>query len=195
MAIDLLKTVQKNLGSPELKPIDPNTEEPTVDNKPNANRLAQAVVPSVLAGIYKLAKSEQGIKQIASETGISDWMDIIFAANKQEVLKNILEYTFYNKEAIEEKMNIAATETIKLIRENCIQEEGLSGMKNFISSQRNNILPYLPPALHIGGLLDDTTIDDSTTKMEGPVSTLMHKIASGFTGSETQEEADNKHSF
>ena len=202
MAIDLLNTIQKNLGYPEKKKIDPNTEETVADkSKPNEHRLFQSAVPAVLAGIYKLAKNEDGIKDIASEFSVSNWVDIIFGVNKNEVLKNITDYSFYNAAAVEDKMNEAAAEAIRLIRENSKDDSNdnhkvnFAGMKIFISQQRNNILPYLPPALHIGNMLDDTTIDDATTKMEGPVSSLMHKIEAGFGTHETKEDAERKHHF
>ena len=193
MAIDLLTTVQKNLGYPELKKIDPNTQETIVDtNKPNEHRLSQAIVPAVLAGIYKLAKTEDGIHQIAAGDNINNWIDLIFQNNKEEVLQNIRSYTFYDNQSLTSIMNKAAAESIKQIRENSKTGENYTEMKTFIAQQRNNILPFLPPALNIGNMLDDNTIDDVTTKMEGPVSNLMHKIETIFGGHETQEDADRK---
>ena len=194
MVTDLLKSVQTNLGYPELKKIDPNTAQPVENSsKPDEDRLSQAVVSAVLAGIYKLAKNDEGIEKIASETSVSNWVEIIFGVNKPEVLKNISEYSYYKPDAVEDKMNEVATEAIKLSREVTKTGENMDGLRNFLASQRNNILPYLPPALHIGSMLEDTTIDDTTTKMEGPVSTLMHKLENVFSGHETREEADRKH--
>lgn len=194
MVTDLLKSVQTNLGYPELKKIDPNTAQPVENSsKPDEDRLSQAVVSAVLAGIYKLAKNDEGIEKIASETSVSNWVEIIFGANKPEVLKNISGYSYYNPDAVEDKMNEVATEAIKLSREVTNTGENMDGLRNFLASQRNNILPYLPPALHIGSMLEDTTIDDTTAKMEGPVSTLMHKLENVFSGHETREEADRKH--
>ena len=45
-----------------------------------------------------------------------------------------------------------------------------------MNGQRHNILVYLPAALSMGDVLDDETLDDKTNKMEGPVSSFMHKI-------------------
>lgn len=193
MPINLLTTVQKNLGYPELKKIDPNTQRPDEkDRRPNRDRMTQVVVPAVLAGIYKLAKSEEGINQIVSETGSSNWVQIIFGAGKDELLKNASAFTYYDSPLAEQAFNEAAAESIKVIRENTKAGENLTEVKNFIANQRNNILPYLPADLHIGNLLEDTTIDDRTNKMQGPLSSLMHKIETGFSGHETQEDADRK---
>ncbi len=194
MSIDLLKSVQKNLGYPELKMIDPNTAQAVENNsKPSEDSLTQAVVSAVLAGIYKLAKNEDGIEKIASETSVSNWVEIIFGVNKPDVLKNISAYSNYSPDAVEDKMNEVATEAIKLSREATKTGENMVTLRNFLASQRNNILPYLPPALHIGSMLEDTTIDDTTAKMEGPISTLMHKLETVLSGHETKEEADRKH--
>jgi hypothetical protein len=193
MSIDLLSTVQKNLGYQLLKKIDPNTDEPLSDSsKPSEDRLTQAVVPTVLAGIYKLAKNEEGVKQIALETETLHWPDIIFAEHKKEVVKNIASYSYYSEETVEDRMEEVAVEAIKVIRENSKSGENFTDTKNFISTQRNNILPYLPASLHIGNMLDDTTIDDATAKMTGPISSLMHKIETGMSGNETKEDVEKK---
>ena len=41
-------------------------------------------------------------------------------------------------------------------------------------------------------LLEDNTMDDRMNKMEGPVSSFMHKIETIFTSRESQEAADKK---
>ncbi len=193
MSINLLTEVQKNLGYPALKKIDPNTQEVKQDPaKPNKDRMAQAVVPAVLAGIYKLAKNEKGIEQIADETGISNWVEIIFGDNKEEVLRNVSAYTYYDRQAVRLTMNEAAAETVKMIRKYAKAGKNFTEMKSFIAGQRDHILPFLPAALHIGNLLDDTTMDDRTNKMAGPISSLMHKIETSFSAAETKEDADRK---
>ena len=64
----------------------------------------------------------------------------------------------------------------------------IKDVKTFFSGQVNNILPYLEPDLHMGDLLNDTTLDDNTNKMEGPMSSLMHSIGSIFSTPETEED-------
>jgi len=47
--------------------------------------------------------------------------------------------------------------------------------------------------LQIGKLLNDSTLDDRTNKMEGPISGLMHAIEKKFSdASETVEKSANK---
>jgi hypothetical protein len=40
----------------------------------------------------------------------------------------------------------------------------------------------LPPALQMGDLLNDNTMDDRTNKMEGPISSMMHSIENKLSG-------------
>jgi hypothetical protein len=58
----------------------------------------------------------------------------------------------------------------------------MEGVRNYMNSQRHNILVYLPAALNIGDVLNDEGLDDKTNKMEGPVSNFMHKIENTLSG-------------
>ena len=46
---------------------------------------------------------------------------------------------------------------------------------------RSNILMHLPATIGMGSIVDDTTIDDNTNKMEGPMSNLMHLFEKIFS--------------
>ncbi len=76
------------------------------------------------------------------------------------------------------------------MKENLSDKSLDSDVKNFLTGQRHNILLYLDPALQLGKYIEDDTIDDSTNKMEGPVSGLMHKIGQIFSesGNDKKEE-------
>jgi hypothetical protein len=43
----------------------------------------------------------------------------------------------------------------------------------------------------MGDILDDTSLDDNTNKMEGPLSSLMHSVGSVFSSPEVEEEKGN----
>ena len=94
-----------------------------------------------------------------------------------------------SKEFSIEHLNSIATEAVKVTRENMPAEATPKDVKIFFSNQLKNILPYLPSALHVGDLLDDTTLDDNTNKMEGPISSLMHAIGSAFSTPESKEDS------
>ena len=194
IVMNLLTTIQTTLGYPALNKISPNIQSKEYETPAGfENRKAQALITSVLAGIYKLAKSETGLKEIAVKGSNENWVDIIFEENKEALLDKIVAYAFLTKDTAEFEMNKIAARVISLVRENTKPSEDNIQIAGFIASQRDNILPYLPPELHLGDFLNDTTIDDNSHKMRGPISSLMHKIESGFSNNETQEKADNKH--
>lgn len=193
MAINLLEKTTETLGYAPLNKIDPNTEKVKHDTIRQGNQqLAQAVIPAVLAGLTQLSKSEEGIKNIASGAQ-SGWAALIFGQHKEEVVGNIAGYAMSDFQSTEQKINEVATQAVKLIREcNTDTSDNYAKMKDFIKSQRDNILPYLLTELHLGNIMNNSTMDDSTNKMEGPVSSLMHKIEAGFGGNETKEDAERK---
>jgi hypothetical protein len=45
-----------------------------------------------------------------------------------------------------------------------------------MNSQRHSILSHLPAAMKMGDVLNEETFDDRTNKMEGPVSSFLHRI-------------------
>ena len=85
-------------------------------------------------------------------------------------------------------MNNIADEAVKITTANMLTGATAKEVKIFFSNQLNNILPYLPAALHMGDFLNDTTLDDNTNKMEGPISSLMHTIGAAFSTPETEKD-------
>lgn len=51
---------------------------------------------------------------------------------------------------------------------------------------------YLPEALHIGHLLEDTTVDYKTKKMEGSVSNLIKTVGDAFSKPDDDETIDKE---
>ena len=190
MSINLLTSVQENLGLPAIKKIDPNTQKVKVDDEGEKEfSLTQASLTSALAGIFNLAKSEEGLKIIGGKNISQNWATVIFGNNVDEIVKNIAAYASVDVARATGAVNKIAGEAIRLIREKIPGEKAEKEIRSLVSGQRDFVLPYLPAALGLGKLLDDNTLDDPTNKMEGPFSSLLHKIEKGFSGSETEEEA------
>ncbi|MEP6712674.1 MAG: hypothetical protein ABJA37_09675 [Ferruginibacter sp.] len=192
MSINLLKSIQENLGLSAVKKIDPNTQRVKTDSEENEHTLTQATLTAVLAGIFNISRAEEGLKAIDGESFSSNWAATIFGENKNEIIKNIMSYSAKDEDTVTGMVNKIAAEAIKIIRENITGNDHGKQIRNLVSAQRDFILPYLPASLGLGKLLDDNTLDDATNKMEGPLSSLMHKIEKGFSGSETEEEANRK---
>jgi hypothetical protein len=181
MSVNLLETVQKNLGYPALQKIDPNTQEVVQDaHTPDEDKFSQAAIPAVLTAFYKYVQTDDGAAEVLQGDMNTNWLDKIFPDNKKEAVQTISSYAHQSGMDPVKKINEIATETVKVAKANLPADAGIKELKSFFKNQRNTILPYLPAALNMGELLHDGTLDDNTNKMEGPISSLMHSIGTAF---------------
>lgn len=190
MSVNLVEKTQQNLGYPELQKIDPNTQTPS-DESSHGN-FAQAAIPAVLTGLYQYAQKEAGAETILAIKNTDTWIEKIFTIGKETVIQKIADYSKQSETDIEEKLNSIAEEAIKLAKENMPEGAGVKEVKVFFNEQKDNILLYLVPALNMGTLMHDDTLDDNTNKMEGPVSSLIKNIGAAFSNPVTAEEIDQK---
>ena len=182
MSIDLLATVQQELGYPELQKIDPNTQKVVADTKtPEEDKFSQAAIPAILTGFYKYVQTDEGASSFLEDGTSSNWMSKLFDNNKKEVVQTIASYAKQSNEDPLAKMNEIANVVVRVVKENLPKEATIKEVKTFFGDQKNNILLYLPADLNIGGLLHDDTLDDATHKMEGPISGLMQSLGAAFT--------------
>ena len=189
MSINLLETVQQNLGYPVLHKIDPNTQKVVDDNKPPAeDKFSQAVIPAVLTALFNYVQSDEGATAFLKGDHATNWVGRIFDDNKREIVQTISAYTLQSGADAVARMNAIANEAAKVVKENLTDKADIKAVKVFFSNQKNNILLYLPAALNMGELLHDNTLDDNTNKMEGPVSSLMQSIGSSFSNPVTGKE-------
>ncbi|MFN0081625.1 MAG: hypothetical protein ACKVOM_03835 [Ferruginibacter sp.] len=193
MSINILEELRKNVGMQPLTKVDPNTQEVKITaDKDKENKLMQAIMATAVAGLYDCARSEQGLDFLTSNNSTSDWLSLLFGKNAPEVKMRLAAYSDNSEDAVQTHFNSVAAEVTKIIRDNASENERRVSIRNIAGSQRDWFLPYLPAELRIGKLLDDNTMDDRTNKMEGPVSSFMHKIETILTGQESKEEANKK---
>jgi hypothetical protein len=189
MSINLLETIQQNLGYPALQKIDPNTQQVVIDDKtPDEDKFSQAAIPAVLTGLYKYVQSDEGATAFLRGDNSSNWVSKIFDDNKKEAVQTISSYAKQSNEDPIAKMNAIANEAVKVVKENLPAEATAKEVKTFFSNQKNTILLYLPAVLNMGELLHDTTLDDKTNKMEGPISSLVQNIGNAFSSPVADEE-------
>lgn len=189
MSINLIEKIQSNLFYPPLQKIDPNTQVvPADDTKPDEHPFSQAAIPAILTGLYKYVTTDTGAESILRGDISTNWVSWIFGDTENDVLQKIASYSGLPVETCLDRMSDIANEAVRLIRENIKRGATIMDVKNFMSAQRDTILLYLPEALHMGELLKDNTLDDNTNKMEGPVSSLMHKIGSAFSNPSSEEK-------
>ena len=192
--MNLPETLQQHFGFAPLKKIDPNTQEVIKDSgKPDNDRLGQAAIPAVLTGLYKYSTQDEGAADILRGAYSTDWVEKVFGEHYDEVVDRVAAYAFTPAAETESVMNNIAIKAAEIATQ---QTEGKSNpvlaVKEFFVGQRKNILSYLPAAMQLGQLIDDDTVDDRTNKMQGPISSLMQKIGSGFTNVDLDEKQSHQ---
>lgn len=187
MSINLIEALQNNLGFPPLQKIDPNTQQEKETPKAT-NALAQAAIPVVLEGLYKYTRSHENAENFERGNISTNWATEFFCDDRQDVLSKVAAYGGVSVEEAESVMDKIVGETVKIVRERIGDQPNAIAFRDYITAQRADILLYLPPALHLGENLNDTTMDDRTTKMEGPVSSFMHRIEKAFSGSDSDKK-------
>ena len=180
MTTNIVELLQKNLGYPVLHQIDPNTQEEVRDKNNPTHTLAQAAITSVAIGFYEYSRDKDLAEIIKAGNVPTNWLDALFENKKNEVISKVAEYGNVNIDEAQLEMEKVADETMKVINDNT---KGINA-HSYLTMQRSNILTYLPEALQMGDIFNDTTIDDRTNKMKGPISSLMHTIEQAFTDTE-----------
>jgi hypothetical protein len=192
MSINLLETVQQNLGYPALQKIDPNTEQVAENDKtPDEDKFSQAAIPAVLTGFYKYVQTDDGAAEFLAGDISINWIEKIFDDNRKEAIQTISAYAHQSNQDPVAKMNAIANEAVRAVKENLPADAGIKDVKTFFANQKNNILLFLPTALNMGELLHDGSLDDNTNKMQGPVSGLIESIGAVFSTPSTAEEIKN----
>lgn len=192
MSINLLETVQKNLGYPELKKVDPNTEEVKgADKEPVKHEFSQAAVPAILTGMYKYVQVDEGAQDFLEDDHAGEsWVDKVFFDHTTEAVESISKYAWSNLQDPVAEMNKIADEAERVVKENLPKDAGIKDLKQFFKEQRNNMLKYLLPELNMGEWLHEPSLDDKTNKMEGPISSLMNKIGASMSNIDEPKSQD-----
>jgi hypothetical protein len=183
--INLVESIQKNLGFSALYKVDPNTQD--IDKKEKSfgtNSLAQAAIPAVLCGLFNYILQPGGNDNIALLKGNVKWLPLFFGNKENEVVERIANYAGVSATNATPEMEHIADEAVRLVKENVAGKPDTE-LKSFSIEHKNDALLYLPAALQLGELLGNNNLDDRTHKMEGPISSLMHSFEKHFSSDST----------
>ncbi|HSZ87286.1 MAG TPA: hypothetical protein VK787_14740 [Puia sp.] len=176
--MNLVEIIQTSLGYPPIKKIDPNTSEPK--NKQDnfeSGTLAQAALPVTVLGLMNyIDANELNASELDTET--HDELDVIFAGKGSEIVSGVATYSGVTEEHTRHEMNFILKEAIRVVKE--MNAHNSVPPHQFTVIQKANAILYLPASIHAGLLLGNANMDDSTTKMEGPVSSVLHNIEKKF---------------
>ncbi len=190
MSLNLVEAIQKKLGYAPLHKINPNTQEVITDNRSPVNYLAQATIPAVLIGMYKKAHNDDDCKTILSGINSSSWANFLFENDSDNVVEKITNYSGTTTDVVKDEIEKIAQISRQIIREN-VKDNNCSAVRGFFNLQVANLEMYLPGALHLGDSLKDSTLDDRTHKMAGPVSGVMHLFERFFSDAGNKKKPFN----
>src|SRR4028119_420787 len=101
MSINLVESIRKTLGFPELKKIDPNTQQVKESSSEGGDAsLGQAAIPAVLMGLYKYGSTEKGAEQLLRGNKSTSWLDEFFGDQKNEAIQKVSTYSNYQTDEI-----------------------------------------------------------------------------------------------
>ncbi len=180
--MNLPEKLQEHLAYPKLQVIDANTGLP--EDTTAFNAFSQSALISFLTGLYKSTRTKETALVISDYSDAASLLSGIFK-NESELADAISAYTNESAAASKEKLMEVATGWLAFQKQIPADEKaGTDHLQNLMTSQRHEILRYLPGGLKLGDLLNDDTLEDKSNKMEGPISSLMHKIENSFSTSD-----------
>ena len=175
MVINIIEAIQKKLGYRPLKKVDPNTQEIKKAYKMSPEeKLPQAAIPAVLAATIKYSDSKDGIN-LLSENRKENWLNVIYCGKENDAIQKVADYAGVTVEEARRAMQKISDETVVIVKD-IVRSPDSEKLRSFMNSQRHSILSHLPAALQMGDVLNEETFDDRTNKMEGPVSSFLHRI-------------------
>ena len=188
MAINLLETVVKNLGYNPLHKVDPNEQEvKALDSLSKDEKLYQAAVPAALTAFSLFAVTGKGYEKIM-HSALKEQHPDIFGGKQQEIAEKIAQYSGATTEEAKATMGRVVQEAMRIVQDEKDKGASMDTIKNTLDDHRQTILQYLPASLQLGDLLDDSSMDDRTHKMQGPMSNLAHMFEKKLPGGEKPPE-------
>jgi hypothetical protein len=180
--MNIIETIQKNLGFDTLKKIDPNTQETMGEDTVMGNSaVAQSGIPAILIGIYNKLEENPDLNLLRADQG--NLLENIFGKSTERVVTQIENYSKVRDKHIAQQLEHIAAESLRVVKEGIGDPPDENHIRNFVAKNKPDTLLYLPPSLELGTILKNNNLDDRTGKMEGPVSTFMRKVEKAFNTS------------
>jgi len=174
---NLIESVQRHLAFARLEKESPNQQKSDPScNKYHPEKLDQACISAVLAGIYQFTREEKDAAVLLTAKTNRTWLEVIFHKYPAKLEKKVADYTCCAPNIIRQQLYAVAQKAVLEIKS--ALGAGATGreVKSYMTSQRMAILTRLPAELQVGSLLHNTTLDDATNKMHGPFSDFMHWV-------------------
>lgn len=142
--MNIIETIQKNLGFDTLKKIDPNTQETVGEDTVLGNSaVAQAGIPAILLGIYNKLEEHPDLNLLGTEKG--NLLENIFGKSTDVVVQQIEIYSKVRDKHIAQQLDHIASESLRVIKENVGVVADENQIRKFVASHKPDTLLYLPP--------------------------------------------------
>lgn len=189
--MNLIEEMQKATGHWPVEKVDPNTQAPKDGENADKNLLAQAVIPIALLGLYHYTRSEEQAQLLmgGNNSTSESWKNKLFGNHSEEVASSVASYAHTSVDMAEDALDHATNTAIKVVRDSLGDKASGLAFANVFKDNRSTILLHLPASLQIGSIVNDTTIDDRTNKMEGPMSGIMHTFEKIFSDSDANDSS------
>jgi hypothetical protein len=180
--MNIIETIQKNLGFDALKKIDPNTQETVgTDTVMGNSAVAQAGIPAILLGIFNKLEEQPDVNMLQTESG--NLLENIFGKSSASLIQQVENYSKVRDKHIAQQLEHIASESLRVVKEGIGEPADEAQVRKFVAKNKPETLLYLPPSLELGTLLKNNNLDDRTGKMEGPVSTFLRSVEKAFNTS------------
>lgn len=182
--MNVIETIQKNLGYESLQKINPNVQD--VDHKLTQHgnaALAQAGIPTVLIGLFNQLEKTPDASWLAGDQPTGAMLEKIFGKSAPMVVEKVGSYAGNADSLVKQELEHIASESVRVVRDSIKDLTKEDSIVGFVAKNKQEVMSYLPASLRLGTLLGNNNLDDRTNKMEGPISSLMHKIENQFNSS------------
>lgn len=189
--MNLIDEMQKATGHWPVVKVDPNTQAPKDESDVAKDLLPQAVIPVSLLGLYHYTRNEENAQTLVGGNNSTNtsWKNKLYGDHSDEVASSIASYAHTSLDMTESALNYATNTAIKVVNDSLGDKSSASAIAAIFKDNRSIILQHLPAALQIGSIVNDTTIDDRTNKMEGPMSGIMHTFEKIFSDSDANDSS------
>lgn len=189
--MNLIEEMQKATGHWPVEKVDPNTQAPKDEQNTDKDLLAQAVIPVSLLGLYHYTRSQEQAQLLAGGNNSTNtiWKDKLYGNHSDEVASSVAAYAHTSLNMAEGALDHATNTAIKVVNDSLGDKASGAAIANIFKDNRSAILQHLPAALQLGSIVNDTTIDDRTNKMEGPMSGIMHAFEKIFSDSDANDSS------
>jgi hypothetical protein len=182
--MNLIETIQKNLGFGKIQKVDPNSQE--VKDKESMHgrtALAQAAIPAILVALFNRLEREPDAYWLAGDQPANQLVEKLFGDPAPEVVKRVEAYAAAPDLNGKQEMEHIAAECVRVVSARIRDLTNENRIATYVAKHKQDVLLYLPASLQLGALLGNENLDDRTNKMEGPVSGMMHRLEKQFNSS------------